>query len=145
KLGAMCLGGCRVGIAEAARYAATRRQFGHAIAAFGAIRHKLGEMPARGYALESLVYRVAGLIDERHATSPAEGLPAILEEFAIEASIAKVGGSETLEYVVDDTCERRQCRARAAPAPSATTPPSAITATRASIESSKERTKSTGC
>ncbi len=105
KLGAMCLGGCRVGLAEAARYAATRRQFGHAIASFGAIRHKLGEMTARTYALESLVYRVAGLIDERHAGNPAAGLPAVLEEFAIEASIAKVAGSETLEYVLDENVQ----------------------------------------
>jgi alkylation response protein AidB-like acyl-CoA dehydrogenase len=105
KLGAMCLGGCRIAFAEAARYAAARRQFGHPIASFGAIRHKLGEMTARTYALESLVYRVAGLIDERHAGSPASGLPAVLEEFAIEASIAKIAGSETLEYVLDQNVQ----------------------------------------
>ena len=32
KLGAMCLGGCRLAIGESARYAATRRQFGEPIA-----------------------------------------------------------------------------------------------------------------
>src|SRR5438105_13193243 len=63
KLGAMCAGGARTAIGEAARYAAQRKQFGQPIANFGAIKHKLGEMTARAYAVESLVYRTAGLID----------------------------------------------------------------------------------
>src|SRR4029079_7306171 len=62
KLGAMCSGGCREGISEAAKYAKQRKQFGHAIADFGAIKHKLGEMDAWAYALESLMYRTAGFI-----------------------------------------------------------------------------------
>ena len=53
KLGAMCTGGCKTAIGESAKYAASRRQFGQPIASFGAIRHKLGEMTARTYALES--------------------------------------------------------------------------------------------
>src|SRR5436190_23194369 len=49
KLGAMCSGGGRLAIAEAARYAAQRKQFGQPIAGFGAIKQKLGEMIARQY------------------------------------------------------------------------------------------------
>src|SRR5215813_15131637 len=63
KLGGMCSGGCRATIGEAAKYAKQRQQFGHPISDFGAIKHKLGEMTARTYALESLMYRTAGLID----------------------------------------------------------------------------------
>ena len=63
KLGAMCVGGCYGAIAESARYAATRRQFGKPIAEFGAIKHKLAEMTVQNYAIESLIYRTAGLID----------------------------------------------------------------------------------
>src|SRR5688572_14987953 len=63
KLGGMCVGGCHGAIAESARYAAARRQFGKPIASFGAIRHKLAEMTVRTYAIESLLYRTAGLID----------------------------------------------------------------------------------
>ena len=80
-LGGMCTGGCRAVIGEAARYAAGRRQFGQPIASFGAIKHKLGEMTAREYALESMMYRTAGLIDRRvEATAgkkPGDGMPTL--------------------------------------------------------------------
>ena len=108
KLGAMCSGGCRAAIAEAAKYAKQRKQFGHPIADFGAIKYKLGEMTARTYALESLMYRTAGLIDATVADAGSHGGPAIasaLEEFAVEASIAKVLGSEVLDYVLDENVQ----------------------------------------
>ena len=110
KLGAMCAGGSRRAITEAARYARDRRQFGQAISGFGAIKHKLGEMTARTYALESLLYRTAGLLDgflasSEHDSRDGAPLLAALEEFAVEASIAKVGGSETLDYVVDENVQ----------------------------------------
>jgi alkylation response protein AidB-like acyl-CoA dehydrogenase len=107
KLGAMTSGGAKIAIGEAAKYAASRKQFGAAIATFGAIRHKLGEMTAREYALESLLYRTAGLVDDVVAASggaPAAVLQA-LEEFAVEASIAKVFGSEVVDYVLDEAVQ----------------------------------------
>jgi alkylation response protein AidB-like acyl-CoA dehydrogenase len=110
KLGAMCAGGARVAIAESAKYAATRRQFGQPIASFGAIKHKIGEMVVRTYAVESLLYRTAGLVDDRIAATPHEvtdGSPALaaFEEYAVEASIAKVAGSESLNYVLDENIQ----------------------------------------
>ena len=108
KLGAMCSGGCRAAIGEAAKYAKQRKQFGHPIADFGAIKAKLGEMTARTYALESLMYRTAGLIDVTVAEGGGHGgsdIAAALEEFAVEASIAKVMGSETLDYVLDENVQ----------------------------------------
>jgi alkylation response protein AidB-like acyl-CoA dehydrogenase len=107
KLGAMVLGGARQSVGDAAKYAATRRQFGQAIASFGAIRHKLGEMTARTYALESLMYRTAGLIDQRIAATGASAAATLqaLEEFAVEASIAKVYGSETVDFVIDEALQ----------------------------------------
>jgi len=108
KLGAMCSGGCRAVIGEAATYAKQRKQFGHAIADFGAIKYKLGEMTARTYALESLMYRTAGLIDAAVAESGHSGGPAIaaaLEGLAVEASIAPVIGSEVMDYVLDENVQ----------------------------------------
>src|SRR5688572_24911065 len=64
KLGAMACGGAKGGLAEAAKYAATRKQFGRPLATFGAIKYKLAEMTTRLYALESLLYRTSGLIDD---------------------------------------------------------------------------------
>jgi alkylation response protein AidB-like acyl-CoA dehydrogenase len=101
KLGAMCSGGAQAVVGEAARYAAERRQFGQPIASFGAIRHKLGEMVAREYAVESMLYRTAGLID----AMMDGGVLAALEEFAIESSILKVASSEMLDFVLDENVQ----------------------------------------
>jgi alkylation response protein AidB-like acyl-CoA dehydrogenase len=110
KLGAMCAGGAQGAIAESAKYAAARRQFGQPIASFGAIKHKIGEMVVRTYAVESLLYRTAGLVDARVAATPhdpTDGSAALaaFEEYAIEASIAKVAGSETLNDVLDENVQ----------------------------------------
>jgi alkylation response protein AidB-like acyl-CoA dehydrogenase len=110
KLGAMCNGGAQAAIGEAARYAGQRKQFGQPIASFGAIKHKLGEMIVRSYAVESLLYRTAGLIEARIDATPHDPADqsvalATLEEYAIEASIAKVAGSEMLNYVLDENIQ----------------------------------------
>jgi alkylation response protein AidB-like acyl-CoA dehydrogenase len=110
KLGAACNGAAQEGIRDAVKYAAARRQFGQPIASFGAIRHKLGEMIVRTYGLESLLYRTAGLIDARIASvarGPADRSAALttFEEYAVEASIAKVTGSETLDFVLDENIQ----------------------------------------
>ncbi len=111
KLGAMASGGAKGTLAEAAKYASTRKQFGVAIATFGAIKHKLGEMTAREYGLESMMFRTAGLIDARIAAAPDrrpdDGTPMLeaLEEFAVEASIAKVLGSEVVDYIIDENLQ----------------------------------------
>jgi len=110
KLGAMCSGGATAAIGESAKYAAARRQFGQPIASFGAIKHKLGEMVVRTYAIESLLYRIAGLVDARidaTAHDPTDGSAALaaFEEYAVEASIAKVAGSEALNFVLDENVQ----------------------------------------
>jgi alkylation response protein AidB-like acyl-CoA dehydrogenase len=114
KLAAMCCGGARQVIAEAAGYAVQRKQFGKSIGSFGAIKHKIAEMTIRQFAVESMLYRTAGLIDgaleDAGAASPdaanhGTASLAALEEFAIEASILKVAGSEMLNYAVDENVQ----------------------------------------
>jgi alkylation response protein AidB-like acyl-CoA dehydrogenase len=112
KLGASTVGGAQAAVGESARYAKTRHQFGQPIATFGAIKQKLGEMTCRAYAVESMVYRTAGLIDvnieqnEVH-TDDEKGTAVLraLEEFAIESSILKVAGSEALNYILDENIQ----------------------------------------
>ena len=108
KLGASTVGSAANAISESARYAAERHQFGQSIATFGAIKHKLGEMTVRTYAIESMVFRTAGLIDASIKTANPETDSALLEaleEFAIESSILKIAGSETLDYVFDENVQ----------------------------------------
>jgi alkylation response protein AidB-like acyl-CoA dehydrogenase len=109
KLAAGCSGGAKAAIGEACRYANTRRQFGQPIAAFGAIQHKIGEMVARAYAVESMLYRTAGALDARlEGSGPArEGAPLVdaLEAFAVEASVLKVAASEMLHVVLDENVQ----------------------------------------
>jgi alkylation response protein AidB-like acyl-CoA dehydrogenase len=106
KLGAMCSGGSRRIIGQAAAYAAQRKQFGQPIASFGAVREKLAEMVVRQYAVEAMLYRTAGLIDGMLDGSHASGaVLGALEEFAIEASILKVTSSEMIDFVVDENIQ----------------------------------------
>jgi len=109
KLAAMCSGGARAIVGEAAKYAIQRKQFGQSIAQFGAIKHKLAEIAIREFAVESMLYRTAALIDraiEANASgSSGEAVLAALEEFAIEASILKVAGSEMIDYAVDENVQ----------------------------------------
>ena len=108
KLGAGALGGARKVIAICLKYAKERKAFGSAIAEFGAIQHKLAEMAIRTYAVESMVWRVVGLIESRlqqspqdHTASSTTELKAV-EEYAAECSMIKVYASEMLDYVVDE-------------------------------------------
>ena len=103
-LGAYCLGGAKNVLAVTAKYAKERKAFGKTLADFGLIQEKLAEMALRIFAVESMIYRSAGMIeaamDAAHgATDKTAELMRVLEEYAIESSISKVYGSETLDFV----------------------------------------------
>ena len=100
KLGTACLGAAKRALRQAAAYAGERHQFGRPIASFGLIRQKLAEMAVRIYLLESLVYRTGGLIQS--ARRSPDDVVASLEEYAIECSVAKVYGSETVGLAADE-------------------------------------------
>lgn len=108
KLAVAAIGGSKKTISTAVNYAKERKQFGTAIANFGAIKHKIAEMVSRVYASEAACYRAGQNIDDAYNALVASGTDASkaklksLEDFAIECAIMKVHGSEVLDYVVDE-------------------------------------------
>ncbi|MBK9151603.1 MAG: acyl-CoA dehydrogenase family protein [Saprospiraceae bacterium] len=111
KLGVSCLGGAKKLTEISVRYANERQQFGKPIASFGAIQHKLAEQLIRCFVTESATYRTAHLIHEHvhHSMnagkSYAEAKLLAAEAYALECSIIKVIGSETLDFCVDEAVQ----------------------------------------
>lgn len=93
------------------KYAKMRKAFGKTIADFGLIKHKLAEMAVKAYAVESMAFRTAGLIDDQLHGLNAESADylahsmEVLKEYAIESSIMKVYGSEAQSYAVDEALQ----------------------------------------
>ncbi len=108
KLGTRNIGGAKLALTRATRYAVERHQFGQAIADFGMIKQKLGEMAVRCYVGDAMVYRTLGDVDralEAVNETESERVLKTIEGFAVECSINKVWTSEALAYVVDEALQ----------------------------------------
>jgi alkylation response protein AidB-like acyl-CoA dehydrogenase len=106
KLSPALLGGAKISLAEGARYAAERHQFGKPLAAFPLIQQKLAAACARIYCQETIVYRTAHDVD-RHiedagTADKAAAAVAALKELSVECSINKVYSSEVVCFVADE-------------------------------------------
>jgi len=108
KLAGAAIGASKKVIDESIQYANEREQFGRPISKYGAIRHKLAEQAIKTYACNAAIYRCSQNIDDAISALVLDGMEkekATLEgirQFAAEAAILKVHGSEVLDYVVDE-------------------------------------------
>jgi alkylation response protein AidB-like acyl-CoA dehydrogenase len=92
-LGGGTVGGMKRLIELSTAHAAERKQFGQPIAEFGLIKQKIGQMVIDCYATEAVVSMVGGLIDRAQ------------DDYAIEAAISKVFGTEALWRTADQALQ----------------------------------------
>lgn len=111
KLGVGTVGGCKRALELAVKYTNERQQFKTPISSFNLTKEKLATMGSRLYAMESSVYRTVGLFEERMSQLSDEEIKNGKEvansiaEYAIECSLNKVFGTETLDYIADEAVQ----------------------------------------
>lgn len=108
KLSAAVIEACKRSISSSTKYANQRIQFGNPISKYGAIKQKLAEMASNTFAVESSTYRASYEIEKKIKKLISEGVNEQqahlkgVEEFAIECSITKILGSETVQFCTDE-------------------------------------------
>ncbi|GLF88779.1 putative acyl-CoA dehydrogenase [Bacillus safensis] len=108
KLAVGTIGASKRVIQLSSEYANQRKQFQTPISRFSLIGEKAANMSAKLYAMESAVYRTVGLFEQRMGLLSEEEqkdgkqIAQSIAEYAIECSLCKVLGSETLDYIVDE-------------------------------------------
>ena len=111
KLGVTTVAGAKYTISSALDYANEREQFSRPISDFDMIKKKFANMVTRTWEGDSVNYMICGSIDmeisklDKTQDDYYLHVQKIIEDHAIEASICKIIGSETLAYVVDESVQ----------------------------------------
>lgn len=111
KLGVGSIGASKRALELAISYTNQRQQFKTPISSFNLTKEKLSTMASKLYATESLIYRTVGYFEDRMGQLSEEeqkdgkAIAASIAEYAIECSINKVFGSETLDYIADEAVQ----------------------------------------
>jgi len=107
KLGAASVGGSKQAIRETMAYAQQRKQFGQPLARFDSIIGKIADITVQTYVADTMLYRSVGMIQDaiddldKRDKDYYKKMGETMERFAVEASMAKIYGSETSSMVVD--------------------------------------------
>jgi len=92
-LAAAMVGQCRAIVNFTVHRLQKRRSFGRVIGEFPILKDKVARMMADTYAIESMTYLTAGLVDRQ------------VEDYSLESAICRVAGSEALWRVVNDAMQ----------------------------------------
>ncbi|GEK33807.1 acyl-CoA dehydrogenase family protein [Kurthia sibirica] len=111
KLGVGSIGASKRAMELTIPYTNLRKQFKTPISSFNLTKEKLATMAAHLYASESLIYRTVGYFEDSMSRLSDEEakdgkiVAAVIADYAIECSINKVFGSETLDYIADEAVQ----------------------------------------
>ena len=111
KAGTGAIGGAMNALDRAVKYGKERKQFNVPITSFGAIQYKIGDIAMRIFANQAACFRTADMIDQKRVSLKSNGVSdgeskiKAISEFAIEASIVKVKGSELVCYAIDEAIQ----------------------------------------